>query len=128
MSTSLAVGRKAPAFSLPNQDGETVKLSSFKGRWVVLYSYPKDNTGGCTTQACEFTDSIKAFEKLDATVLGCSTCMTYVDTLTPLQRYIDAWGRFGCSSGCDAIICIEPQPSLCQGPDSGTTTGKCAAQ
>ncbi|HEX2658010.1 MAG TPA: thioredoxin-dependent thiol peroxidase [Polyangia bacterium] len=72
MSTSLAIGRKAPAFSLPNQDGQPVKLSSFKGRWLVLYFYPKDNTGGCTTQACEFTDSIKDFEKLDAAVLGCS--------------------------------------------------------
>jgi peroxiredoxin Q/BCP len=69
---SLTVGNKAPAFSLPNQDDKTVKLGDFKGRWVVLYFYPKDDTPGCTTEACDFTDGLKDFEKLDATVLGCS--------------------------------------------------------
>lgn len=72
MSSQLAVGSKAPAFALPNQDDEIVKLSALKGRWVVLYFYPKDDTPGCTTEACDFTAGIKAFEKLDATVLGCS--------------------------------------------------------
>jgi thioredoxin-dependent peroxiredoxin len=72
MSTSLVVGRKAPAFSLPDQDGQTVKLSDLKGQWVVLYFYPKDDTPGCTTEACDFTAGIKGFEKLEATVLGCS--------------------------------------------------------
>jgi peroxiredoxin Q/BCP len=72
MSAPLVVGKKAPAFSLPNQDGETVKLAELKGRWVVLYFYPRDNTPGCTTEACDFTAGIKGFEKLDATVLGCS--------------------------------------------------------
>jgi peroxiredoxin Q/BCP len=72
MSTSLVVGRKAPAFALPDQDGQTVKLSDLKGQWVVLYFYPKDDTPGCTTEACDFTAGIKGFEKLDATVLGCS--------------------------------------------------------
>jgi len=72
MPGSLTIGKKAPAFSLPNQDGKTVKLADFKGRWVVLYFYPKDNTPGCTTEACDFTDGIKDFEKLDAVVLGCS--------------------------------------------------------
>jgi len=69
---SLTVGSKAPAFSLPNQDDKTVKLADLKGRWVVLYFYPKDDTPGCTTEACDFTDGLKDFEKLDATVLGCS--------------------------------------------------------
>jgi peroxiredoxin Q/BCP len=72
MPSKLAVGSKAPAFALPNQDDEVVKLSALKGRWVVLYFYPKDDTPGCTTEACDFTAGIKAFEKLDATVLGCS--------------------------------------------------------
>lgn len=72
MSTSLVVGRKAPTFALPDQDGQTVKLSDLKGQWVVLYFYPKDDTPGCTTEACDFTAGIKGFEKLDATVLGCS--------------------------------------------------------
>jgi peroxiredoxin Q/BCP len=66
------VGKKAPAFTLADQDGSIVKLSDLAGGWVVVYFYPKDDTPGCTTEACEFTDSIKKFEKLSATVLGIS--------------------------------------------------------
>ncbi len=65
-------GTQAPDFNLADQDGEQVSLGSLNGRWVVLYFYPKDDTPGCTTQACEFTDSIADFEGLDAAVLGCS--------------------------------------------------------
>jgi len=83
MPGSLTVGNKAPAFSLPNQDGKTVKLSDFKGRWVVLYFYPKDNTPGCTTEACDFTSGIKDFEDLDAVVLGCSA-----DSVESHQKFI----------------------------------------
>jgi len=68
----IEVGKKAPAFSLKDQDGNTHKLADYAGRWLVLYFYPKDSTPGCTTEACEFTDSLKKFEKLDAAVLGCS--------------------------------------------------------
>lgn len=68
----LVVGKNAPAFSLKRDDDTTVKLSDLKGRWVVLYFYPKDDTPGCTTEACEFTAGIKQFENLDAMVLGCS--------------------------------------------------------
>jgi peroxiredoxin Q/BCP len=70
--SKIEVGDKAPAFTLKNQDDENVKLSDFKGRWVVLYFYPKDDTPGCTIEACDFTSGIKDFEKLDAVVLGCS--------------------------------------------------------
>ncbi|HEY4188539.1 MAG TPA: thioredoxin-dependent thiol peroxidase [Polyangia bacterium] len=83
MSAPLVVGKKAPAFSLPNQDGETVKLADLKGRWVVLYFYPRDSTPGCTTEACDFTSGIKGFEKLDATVLGCSA-----DSMESHQKFI----------------------------------------
>ena len=69
---SIEVGQKAPGFSLPNQDGETVSLADFRGRWVILYFYPKDDTPGCTTEACEFTEGIESFRGLDAEVLGCS--------------------------------------------------------
>jgi peroxiredoxin Q/BCP len=69
--TSLT-GRRAPAFTMPDQDSRAVDLASLAGAWVVLYFYPKDDTPGCTTQACEFTDSIREFERLDAVVLGCS--------------------------------------------------------
>jgi peroxiredoxin Q/BCP len=69
---TLTVGKKAPPFSLVDQDDKKVKLADFKGRWVVLYFYPKDDTPGCTTEACDFTAGLKGFEKLDAVVLGCS--------------------------------------------------------
>ena len=72
MSTvQIEVGKKAPAFTLLDQDEQKVKLSDFKGSWVVLYFYPKDDTPGCTTEACEFTDGIQDFKGLDAVVLGC---------------------------------------------------------
>jgi peroxiredoxin Q/BCP len=57
---------------LPDQNGEKVRLSDLKGSWVVLYFYPRDDTPGCTVQACEFTSALKRFEKLDARILGCS--------------------------------------------------------
>jgi peroxiredoxin Q/BCP len=68
----ITVGKAAPSFSLEDQDGTTRKLSEFKGRWVVLYFYPRDDTPGCTVEACEFTSGLKGFEKIDADVLGCS--------------------------------------------------------
>jgi peroxiredoxin Q/BCP len=70
--TTITVGDKAPAFALPDQDGKVAKLADFAGSWVVLYFHPKDDTPGCTTEACEFTDGVEAFERLDAVVLGCS--------------------------------------------------------
>ena len=65
-------GSTPPAFSLPDQDGKTVKLSDYKGKWLVLYFYPNDDTPGCTTEACDFTNGLKDFEKLEAVVVGCS--------------------------------------------------------
>jgi thioredoxin-dependent peroxiredoxin len=68
----IEVGKKAPAFRLKDQDGNTRTLAEFAGKWVVLYFYPKDDTPGCTIEACEFSADLKKFEKLDAVVLGCS--------------------------------------------------------
>lgn len=68
----IETGKKAPAFTLEDQDGKKVALADLAGRWTVLYFYPKDDTPGCTTQACEFTGGIKALEALNAVVLGCS--------------------------------------------------------
>lgn len=68
----LDVGKKAPTFTLLDQDGAKRKLSEFAGRWVVLYAYPKDDTPGCTREACDFTAGLAGFEALDATVLGIS--------------------------------------------------------
>ena len=68
----ISVGFEAPAFCLPNQDGETVCLDSFRGKWVVLYFYPKDNTKGCTLEALDFTLNKGAFEEMGAAVIGVS--------------------------------------------------------
>ena len=70
--SKLEVGKKAPEFALNNQDDKVVKVGDFAGKWVVLYFYPKDDTPGCTVEACDFTAGIKDFEKVDAVVLGCS--------------------------------------------------------
>jgi peroxiredoxin Q/BCP len=69
---AVEVGKEAPSFILPDQDGQQVRLEDFRGRWVVLYFYPKDDTPGCTTEACDFTHHLKAFEALSAVVFGCS--------------------------------------------------------
>jgi peroxiredoxin Q/BCP len=65
-------GKKAPSFSLKNQEGKVVKLSDYKGKNVILYFYPKDNTSGCTQQACNFRDELPKFQELDAVILGVS--------------------------------------------------------
>ena len=65
-------GTKAPDFSLPDSNGKVVKLSDFKGKMVVLYFYPKDDTPGCTIEACGFRDMVGEYEKRGAVVLGIS--------------------------------------------------------
>ena len=67
-----SVGTQAPKFKLRDQTGKWVSLDDHKGKWVVLYFYPKDNTPGCTTQACEFRDNIFAFRDANAVILGVS--------------------------------------------------------
>ena len=69
---AVEVGKKAPAFSLPASNGETVALKDFEGKSVVLYFYPKDDTPGCTKEACDFRDSLRKFTRKDAVVLGVS--------------------------------------------------------
>ena len=69
---SAAVGSMAPEFRLQDQTGAWRSLADYRGKWVVLYFYPKDNTPGCTTQACEFRDEIFAFRRANATILGVS--------------------------------------------------------
>ncbi len=68
----LEEGKKAPEFKLKDQDGKTVSLSDFKGKNVVLYFYPKDDTPGCTKEACSFRDELPRFGKIDAVILGVS--------------------------------------------------------
>lgn len=65
-------GQNAPQFTLPNQRGEMVTLADLKGKWTVLYFYPKDDTPGCTTEAKEFRDESDSFEELNAVIVGIS--------------------------------------------------------
>ncbi len=68
----LKVGDKAPAFTLPTGDGAKIDLKDFKGKKVVLYFYPKDNTSGCTKEACSFQENLSALKKKGAVVVGVS--------------------------------------------------------
>ncbi|MBQ2948004.1 MAG: thioredoxin-dependent thiol peroxidase [Clostridia bacterium] len=68
----LEIGVKAPDFTLIDKDGNSISLSDFAGKKVVLYFYPKDNTPGCTRQACAFAANYEAFKSLDAVVIGVS--------------------------------------------------------
>lgn len=71
-SKTLLVGSDAPLFNLPDSNQNMHALSDFKGHWLVLYFYPKDDTPGCTKEACHFRDDSSAFEKLGAKVVGIS--------------------------------------------------------
>ncbi len=70
---SATVGQPAPEFTLPDQDGGSVSLSSLKGGWVVVYFYPKDDTPGCTAESCSFRDSFEEFSDAGAKVVGISS-------------------------------------------------------
>ena len=83
----LEAGTKAPAFTLPNKDGSPVSLSDFAGKKVVLYFYPKDNTPGCTRQACAFAAAYGEFERLGVSVIGVSK-----DSAASHQKFADKHG------------------------------------
>ena len=68
----IRIGQKAPDFSLPDQNGTIHKLSGYLGQWVLIYFYPKDNTPGCTKEACALADNFSEFKKIKAVVLGIS--------------------------------------------------------
>ncbi|MGA2754461.1 MAG: peroxiredoxin [Terracidiphilus sp.] len=75
-ATMPAVGQPAPTFTLPSQTGEQISLDSFRGKWVVLYFYPKDMTTGCTIEAHKFQDALSQFEAKNAVILGVSVDST----------------------------------------------------
>ncbi|WP_185217693.1 thioredoxin-dependent thiol peroxidase [Sphingobacterium mizutaii] len=79
----LKVGDKAPLFTSKNQNGEEIKLSDFKGKKVILYFYPKDNTPGCTTEACNFRDNYQSLLKDCFEVIGVS-----IDSEQSHQKFI----------------------------------------
>ena len=83
----LEVGMRAPDFSLPDKDGRMVSLSDFAGKRVVLYFYPRDNTPGCTRQACAFAAAYEAFKSMDAVVIGVSK-----DSVASHQKFAEKYG------------------------------------
>ncbi|WP_200762716.1 thioredoxin-dependent thiol peroxidase [Nitrosophilus alvini] len=83
----LKIADLAPDFCLPNQDDVEICLHDLKGKWVVLYFYPKDNTPGCTTEACDFTERMPEFEEQDAVILGVSP-----DTTQKHRNFIEKKG------------------------------------
>jgi peroxiredoxin Q/BCP len=104
----LAVGDKAPSFSLPDADGNTVKLSDFKGRKVIVYFYPAASTPGCTKQACDFRDSLAPLNEAGLDVIGISPDkpaklakfrdaegLTFPLLSDPDREVLTAWGAFG---------------------------------
>jgi len=72
LADALAVGNQAPVFTLTDQEIKTHTLADYRGRWVVLYFYPKDDTPGCTTEACNFRDDLPALRALNVQILGIS--------------------------------------------------------
>ena len=82
----LQVGMPAPDFTLPDKEGNPVTLSSLRGRKVVLYFYPKDNTPGCTRQACAFAGRLSEFERRGVTVVGVSK-----DSLASHQKFAEKY-------------------------------------
>lgn len=106
--TRLEVGDKAPAFSLPDADGNTVKLADFKGRKVIVYFYPAALTPGCTKEACDFRDSLAQLNGAGIAVVGISPDkpeklakfrdaekLTFPLLSDPDRTVLSAWGAFG---------------------------------
>ncbi|WP_102142352.1 thioredoxin-dependent thiol peroxidase [Mycobacterium hubeiense] len=104
----LKVGDKAPAFSLPDADGNTVKLSDYKGRKVIVYFYPAASTPGCTKQACDFRDNLSELNEAGLDVVGISPDkpaklakfrdeqgLTFPLLSDPDKKVLTAWGAFG---------------------------------
>ena len=83
----LEIGTKAPEFTLPDKDGNPVSLTDFAGKKVVLYFYPKDNTPGCTRQACAFAEAYEEFKKINAVVIGVSK-----DSVASHQKFAEKHG------------------------------------
>jgi len=121
-----AVGQIAPAFTLPSQDGSQISLDSFRGKWVVLYFYPKDKTPGCTIEAHNFQRDQAKFDAADAVILGVSMdtpdshknfCtkegLTFRLLADPEHKVVDAYGSLGGFAGMKMAsrntFLIDPQ-------------------
>ncbi len=97
----LEEGQKAPDFNLPDQDEKTIALNDFKGKWLILYFYPKDMTPGCTTEACNFQENLNIFLNLDAQIVGISK-----DSVARHRKFADKHGlRFTLLSDENGNVC-----------------------
>src|SRR5438046_8905340 len=105
---AIVEGKKAPAFTLPDQDGKNISLSDFTGKDVIVYFYPKDDTPGCTKEACGFRDDWKDLQKAGVVVLGISadSAASHAKFATkyklpfpllsaPDRKVMEAWGPSG---------------------------------
>jgi peroxiredoxin Q/BCP len=110
--TMPAVGQTAPTFTLPSQTGEPISLDSFRGKWVVLYFYPKDMTTGCTIEAHKFQDALPQFDAKNAVILGVSVdtvdshkqfctkdSLTFHLLADPDHKVVSAYGSLGGFAG-----------------------------
>jgi peroxiredoxin Q/BCP len=98
---AMDINDKAPEFTLPDQNGDQVSLKDFRGKYVVLYFYPRADTPGCTIEACEFRDSFKRTEKIGAVVLGVSP-----DEPKALKKFEDKFGLpFTLLGDADKKVC-----------------------
>jgi peroxiredoxin Q/BCP len=101
--TSIKIGSKAPSFSLPRDGGDTISLKEFKGQTIVLYFYPKDDTSGCTAEACDFNDNLKSLNKLNVTVIGVSK-----DSVKKHDKFKEKYGlKFILASDEGSDICEQ---------------------
>jgi peroxiredoxin Q/BCP len=124
-------GQVAPGFTLPSQDGSQISLESFRGKWVVLYFYPKDMTSGCTIEAHNFQRNLAQYEALNAVILGVSVdtpdshkqfCtkegLTFRLLADPNLSVVDAYGSLGSFMGFKIAnrntFLIDPQGKIAQ--------------
>ncbi|MGB8028285.1 MAG: peroxiredoxin [Terracidiphilus sp.] len=124
-----AVGQVAPTFTLPSQTGEPISLDSYRGKWVVLYFYPKDMTTGCTIEAHKFQDALPQFEAKNAVILGVSVdtvdshkqfctkdALTFHLLADPDHKVVSAYGSLGGFAGITMAnrntFLIDPQGKI----------------
>jgi thioredoxin-dependent peroxiredoxin len=124
-----AVGQEAPTFTLPSQDGSPISLEQYRGKWVVLYFYPKDMTTGCTIEAHKFQDALPQFDAKNAVILGVSVdtvdshkqfctkdSLTFHLLADPDHKVVSAYGSVGGFNGMTMAqrntFLIDPQGKI----------------